>query len=345
MHEKYMRRCLELAEMGAGNVAPNPLVGCVVVYKGTIIGEGYHEKYGEAHAEVNAINSVGNPDLLKRSTLYVSLEPCAHYGQTPPCSDLIIEKEIPRVVIGTVDPFAKVAGRGIKKMMKAGIAVNVGVLENECRELNKRFFTFHEKRRPYIFLKWARTKDGFIDTHRTEEHFGQPTWITGGNALLRVHQMRANEAAIMVGTNTALKDNPSLTVRHCSGNNPVRVVLDQNLRLPKTLRLFDGKVNTLVFNGKKNDVEHGARFVKIDFNGDIISQMLLLLHRENLQSLIVEGGRQLLQAFIDRGFWDEAWVFEGNKQFGSGIAAPKISSTNQTTEMLGDDKLTIFTNR
>ena len=234
-----MKRCLELAQKGAGNVSPNPMVGCVIVYSDTIIGEGYHEKYGEAHAEVNAINAVENTDLLQKSTLYVSLEPCAHYGLTPPCSDLIIEKKIPNVVIGTIDSFAKVAGKGIEKMKKAGIDVQVGILEKECRAINKRFFTFYEKKRPYIFLKWAETTDGFIDFDRSKTEYGEPSWITGEKALVRVHQMRATEDAILVGTNTALKDNPSLTVRNCEGKNPVRLVIDNKLRLPKDLKLFD----------------------------------------------------------------------------------------------------------
>lgn len=341
-HKRYMARCIELAQLGAGHVSPNPMVGCVIVHEGTIIGEGYHQKYGGAHAEVNAIQSVKNEDLLTKSTLYVTLEPCAHYGLTPPCSDLIVEKRIRRVVVGTVDPFAKVAGKGITKMMNAGIDVTVGILENECAGLNKRFFTFHEKRRPYVILKWAQTQDGFIDIHRTPENFGTPTWITGNESLLKVHRMRAEEDAIMVGTNTALKDNPSLTVRHCEGKNPVRVVLDRNLSLPKSLHIFDKSAKTLVFNSRVSIEKENVSYVKIDFEQDVVSQVLDELYRNNLLSLIVEGGQRLLQTFIDSGLWDEAWVFEGSKKFGNGISAPKLQGEIFSTETIGEDKLTVY---
>lgn len=339
-----MKSCLELAVLGAGSVSPNPMVGCVIVHDEIIIGKGFHEKYGQAHAEVNAINSVKNSDLLKESTLYVTLEPCAHYGLTPPCSNLIIEKQISRVIIGTIDPFAKVAGRGIEKMIKAGIDVQVGILESDCRELNKRFFTFHEKKRPYIFLKWAQTKDGFIDTTRTEQNFGEPTWITGKEALVRVHKMRAVEDAIMVGTNTAQKDNPSLTVRHCEGKNPVRLVLDQNLRLDKTLNIFDNSVKTLVFNSEKNEEVKNTVFIKINFNKNIVPQVLKELHSLNLQSVIIEGGKQLLETFIKHRIWDEAWIFEGQKCFRNGIKAPKLQAKLIKEQMFGDDKLSVYKN-
>jgi diaminohydroxyphosphoribosylaminopyrimidine deaminase/5-amino-6-(5-phosphoribosylamino)uracil reductase len=343
-YKKYMNRCLELARMGAGNVSPNPMVGCVIVHNDTIIGEGFHEKYGEAHAEVNAINGVKNQGLLKESILYVSLEPCAHFGLTPPCSDLIVEKKIPNVVIGTIDSFAKVAGKGIEKMIKAGIDVQVGILENECREINKRFFTFHEKKRPYIFLKWAETTDGFIDYDRTKNQFGEPTWITGEKALVRVHQMRAVEDAILVGTNTALKDNPSLTVRHCEGKNPVRIVIDNHLRLPGHLKLFDGTIKTIVFNSLKNEESGKNEFVKIDFNKKIIPQLLKNLYQRNIQSLIVEGGKQLLESFIEANLWDEAFRFTGNKLFISGIKAPAISGSIIQTEETDGDRLQIYNN-
>ncbi len=337
-----MARCIALAHLGAGNVSPNPMVGCIIVHDGTIIGEGYHQEHGEAHAEVNAIQSVKNQDLLNDSTLYVTLEPCAHFGITPPCSDLIVEKQIPHVVIGTMDPFAKVAGKGITKMMNAGIDVEVGILEKECLELNKRFFTFHKKKRPYIILKWAQTRDGFIDIHRTPENFGTPTWITGKESLLKVHQMRAIEDAIMVGTNTALKDNPSLTVRHCEGKNPVRIVLDKNLRLPESLHIFDKSAKTLIFNSIENKEKENVSFLKINFEQDVVSQVLDELYRNHLLSLIVEGGRQLLQTFIDAGLWDEAWVFEGNKNFGSGVPAPKLRGEIFLTEAIEDDKLIVY---
>ncbi|MCF6359005.1 MAG: bifunctional diaminohydroxyphosphoribosylaminopyrimidine deaminase/5-amino-6-(5-phosphoribosylamino)uracil reductase RibD [Draconibacterium sp.] len=344
-NEKQMNRCLELAKRGIENVSPNPMVGCVIVFRGEIIGEGYHQKYGEAHAEVNAINAVADPTLLAESTLFVTLEPCAHFGLTPPCSDLIVEKQIPKVVIGTIDPFAEVAGKGIEKMRNAGIDVEVGVLENECREINKRFFTFHEKKRPYIMLKWAQTIDGFIDIDRTEREFGAPTWITGNKALLRVHKMRAEEDAIMVGTKTAEKDNPSLTVRHCEGKNPIRVVLDKNLRLTENLNIFDGTVKTIIFNSIKNKKSGNNLFVKIDFDIEIIPQILNKLYKQKILSVIIEGGKQLLESFIDENIWDEAYQFIGNKYFYSGINAPHISGNIIGSEILDSDKLIVYKNQ
>lgn len=340
-----MNRCLALAKLGAGNVSPNPMVGCVIVYDGKIVGEGYHQKHGKAHAEVNAINSVANSALLKKSTLFVTLEPCAHFGLTPPCSDLIVEKQIPKVVIGTIDPFAEVAGKGVEKMRKAGIEVEVGILEKECREINKRFFTFHEKKRPYIILKWAQTLDGFIDIDRTKKEFGKPTWITGDKALLRVHKMRAVEDAIFVGTKTAEKDNPTLTVRHCPGRNPVRVVLDNYLRLSEKLNLFDGTVKTIVFNSIKNREIENILFVKIDFNAEIVPQVLDELYNQKILSVIVEGGEQLLDSFIKSNNWDEAYQFIGNKHFLSGIKAPQISGNIVSTEILDSDKLIVYKNK
>jgi len=343
--EKYIKRCIELARKGAGYVSPNPMVGCVIVHNGEIIGEGFHQKHGEAHAEVNAINAVKDQLLLKESTIYVSLEPCAHYGLTPPCSDLIVLKQIPKVVIGSIDPFAKVAGKGIERLKNAGIEVTTGVLKDECDELNKRFFTFHQKKRPYIFLKWAQTLDGFIDIDRTAEDFGEPTWITGNEALLRVHQMRAEEDAIMVGTNTAEKDNPSLTVRHCEGKNPLRIVLDKDLRLPSKLNLFDNSTKTLVFNSIKNELNGNTEFVQIDFSKNLLEQILDTLHQQNVLSLIVEGGKQLLETFISENLWDEAHVYTGNKYFKNGIPAPLLTGKPNLTEKIQQDSLDIFRNK
>ncbi len=339
-----MKRCLELAQMGAGSVSPNPMVGCVIVHNGAIIGEGFHEKYGGPHAEVNAIHAVKNTALLAECILYVSLEPCAHYGLTPPCSDLIIEKKIPQVIIGTIDSFAKVAGKGIEKMLKAGIDVQLGVMAKECREINKRFFTFHEKKRPFVILKWAETTDGFIDSARSEKDFGEPTWITGKNALLRVHQMRAVEDAILVGTNTAQKDNPSLTVRHCEGRNPVRLVIDKQLRLTKTLHLFDGSVKTLVFNSIKNEESDFIEFIKIDFDKKLVHHILKNLYQRNIQSLIVEGGKQLLDSFITANLWDETFRFVGNQHFNDGIEAPVIPGIPVSSETIDNDRLLIYKN-
>jgi diaminohydroxyphosphoribosylaminopyrimidine deaminase/5-amino-6-(5-phosphoribosylamino)uracil reductase len=342
--EIYINRCIELAKRGAGSASPNPMVGSVIVCKDEIIGEGYHKKHGEAHAEVNAIDSVKNIELLKKSTIYVSLEPCAHFGLTPPCSDLIIQKKIPKVVIGTIDPFAKVAGKGIEKLKKAGIEVVVGILEKECQELNKRFFTFHEEKRPYIILKWAQTLDGFIDVERSEKEFGEPTWITGKKALHRVHEIRAIEDAILVGTNTALKDNPSLTVRHCEGRNPVRIVLDNQLRLPERLNLFDGSTKTIVFNSLKDKELDNSSYVKIDFDKEITRQILKELYQRNILSLIIEGGKRVLRSFIAENLWDEAHLFIGNKYFYNGIRSPQIGGKIVSKEKIEDDKLIVYKN-
>ena len=338
-----MMRCIELAKMGAGHVSPNPMVGCVIVNDNKIIGEGYHRKYGEAHAEVNAINSVASQEALKRSTIYVSLEPCAHFGLTPPCSDLIIEKQIPRVVIGSIDPFAKVAGKGIEKLMHAGIDVKVGILAAECAELNKRFFTFHEKKRPYIILKWAQTLDGFIDIDRSKENFGEPTWISGKEALVSVHRLRAEEDAIMVGTNTAEKDNPSLNVRYCPGKNPLRIVVDKKLRLSHELHLFDDSTPTLVFNFIKSGKTKNTEYVKVAQDKHLLWEVLHVLHAKNCLSLIVEGGKQLLESFISEDLWDEAHVYTGNKTFKSGIAAPLLSIKPKSVQQIDGDKLECYT--
>lgn len=339
-----MARCIELAKKGSGNVSPNPMVGCVIVCKEKIIGEGYHKIYGGPHAEVNAINSVQNQEDLKNSTIYVSLEPCAHFGLTPPCSDLIISKKIPNVVIGSIDPFAKVAGKGIEKLKNAGCDVKIGILKEKCDDLNKRFFTYHSKKRPFIILKWAQTMDGFIDIDRTKENYGEPTWITGQQSLLRVHQLRAREDAIMVGTNTAEKDNPSLTVRNCEGNNPLRIVLDQRLRLPAHLALFDNSTPTLVFNAKKNQTNRSTQYIKIDFQHNFLGQILQTLHEKNILSVIVEGGKQLLETFIESGLWDEAHVYTGNKFFNSGIQAPEINMQPDYTENIGQDTISVYKN-
>lgn len=343
-HELYMQQCIELAQKGAGSVSPNPMVGCVIVHNAQVIGKGFHEKHGQAHAEVNAINSVAEKELLKESTIYVSLEPCAHFGLTPPCSDLIIRMKIPKVVIGAVDSNEKVAGKGIERMRNAGIEVTTGILENECRELNKRFYTFHEKKRPYIFLKWAETTDGFIDFPRTSREFGQPSWITGQKALVKVHEMRAAEDAILVGTNTALKDNPSLTVRHCAGKNPLRLVIDNRLQLPGNLNVFDKKVPTVVFNSLVSKSKENLELVKIDFEREVEKQILEYLFQRNILSLIIEGGRKTLESFISKNLWDEAYRFVGSKQFEKGTRAPEIDGTLIRTEDFDDDKLFICRN-
>jgi len=338
----FMQRCLSLATLGMGNVAPNPMVGCVIVHDGIIIGEGFHEKFGQPHAEVNAIRSVRNPELLPHSTLYVSLEPCAHFGKTPPCSDLIIESRIPRVVIGTVDPFAQVAGKGIERMKNAGIEVDLGLLEAECRDLNRRFFTFHEKKRPYIILKWAQTLDGFIDTDHTQ--IQHPTWITNALAKRLVHKQRSEESAILIGTNTAECDNPSLTVREWSGNQPIRLVIDRTGRLDARLNIFDQKAPTWVFTSIRKKEDEARKYITLDFDWEILPQLLSELYRRDILSVIVEGGAELLTSFLKMDLWDEAFVYTGNQFFGKGVAAPHISGETIAIEELDECKLHVLRN-
>jgi len=345
--KKYMSICLQLAQQGTGNVAPNPMVGCVIVSGGNIIGKGYHEFYGGPHAEVNAVTNVKDKALLKESTLYVNLEPCAHFGKTPPCANLIIEHQIPKVVIGCIDTFSEVSGKGIKRMEAQGIEVTVGVLEKESFELNNRFFTYHTKKRPYIILKWAQTQDGFIDIeriHNTNKNENIDNWITTPTSKTLVHKWRAQEQSIMVGTNTALNDNPSLTVREVKGNNPIRIVLDMDLRLPRDLNLFDSKVSTLVFNTVKSETTTNLEFIKIDANKNSITQILQELYNREIQSIIIEGGAQLLNSFIAQNLWDEARVFTGIKKFKKGLIAPKIEKLPNLTTQIDTDILTTYFN-
>ena len=331
IHEKNIKRCIELAKNGLGTTYPNPLVGSVIVYNNEIIGEGWHQKAGEPHAEVNAIHSVKDKSLLSKATIYVSLEPCSHFGKTPPCCDLIIANKIPNVVIGTIDPFAKVAGNGIKKLLEAGKNVTIGILEDECNELNKRFFTFHTKKRPYIILKWAESPDGFIAPITKEKK--EPVWITNEFSRQLVHKWRSEEQAILVGTNTVLEDNPSLTVRNWTGNNPIRIVLDQNNRIPKESPIFDNQAKTLSI---LKDT--------INFNTTIAAEIADFLFKNEIQSVIIEGGRQTLQTFIDANIWDEARVFKGVVSLKNGIKAPIISSVTAKKKQLLEDQLLTFLN-
>lgn len=342
--ELFMKRCLELAGNGMGNVAPNPMVGCVIVHNGLIIGEGYHAVFGGPHAEVNAVNSVRNTELLPFSTLYVNLEPCSHFGKTPPCADFILEKGIRRVVIGTADPSEKVGGRGIEKMKSAGVEIKLGVLDEECRELNKRFFTFHTKKRPYIILKWAQSLDGYIDKDR-KTLAPEINWITDENTRMMVHRWRSEEQAILTGTKTVLLDNPQLTVREWSGNNPLRLVIDENLLVNKNSKVLDKSADTIVFNSKKDEVIDNVEWLKIDFHNEIITQILSILFKRDILSLIVEGGRETLQSFIDNGFWDEARIFTGNCFFFGGVRAPEIKGIHQNTRSIGEDKLSFIKNQ
>lgn len=343
-----MLRCLELAKNGLGKVAPNPMVGCVIVYENKIIGEGYHQEYGKAHAEVNAINSVQDKTLLQKSTLYVNLEPCAHFGKTPPCANLIAEHNIPRVVIGCIDSFSEVSGKGIEKLKNAGIEVMVGILERESLGLNKRFFTFHTKKQPYIILKWAETKDGFIDVDRSFDKLRKTNtnnWITTPLSKQLVHKWRSEESAIMVGTNTALNDNPKLNVREWVGKNPIRLVIDLQDRLPKDLHVFDKKIPTVVFSSTRERQEKNLTFVKINDLKNLLTEVLNELYKRNIQSVIVEGGAKLLQSFIDQNLWDEARVFIGNKNFVNGLKAPKIKGNLISEEMIDVDKLKWIVNK
>ena len=318
--EKYMMRCIQLAQNGKLGAAPNPMVGAVVVCDGRIIGEGYHAKCGEAHAEVNAINSVKDESLLRRSTLYVSLEPCAHYGKTPPCAKLIVSKGIPKVVIGCQDPFSKVAGKGIEILKQAGCEVVVGVLEKACQDLNKAFFTVQLKHRPFITLKWAQSADGFMDVERND---GEPVKLSSPLTLLIAHKRRAEHQAIIVGTQTARLDNPSLNVRDWCGPQPLRIVIDKDLTLPRHLHLFDGSQPTLVVT-EKNETIAGAMTLQVDFNQSILPRLMEELQRRNIQSLLVEGGSKLLQSFIDEGLWDEAYVEHCPQVLGHGILSPSL---------------------
>lgn len=340
--EKYMLRAIELARLGMGNVSPNPMVGSVIVHNGIIIGEGYHHEFGKGHAEVYAINSVKNKELLRESTLYVTLEPCSHHGKTPPCSDLILHYGIPKVVIGTLDPFEQVDGRGIEKLRKGGCQVFVGYIEERCIELNRRFFTFHQKKRPYIILKWAQTADGFIDIDRTHEYYGQPTWITNDLSRIAVHKMRADETAIMVGTNTAHKDNPSLTVREWSGRAPLRLVIDRALRLPAELSLFDRSVPTVVYTSELVTSLENLEYKRLLFNGHEVEQILGDLHERGIVSLIVEGGAMLLNSFIQKDIWDEARIFIGKSNFYNGVKSPDFDGVMVKSEELDDSWMFVF---
>lgn len=339
-----MRRCFELAQKGLGKVAPNPMVGAVVVHKGEIIGEGYHQLYGEAHAEPNAINSVKNQDLLKESTLYVNLEPCSHYGKTPPCSLLIIQKQIPRVVICNVDPYPEVAGRGIKMLQDKGVDVNWGILEAEGRELNKRFFTFHEKKRPYIFLKWAQSEDGFIDSDRTESSVPPIMFSTKETHELN-HKMRAEEAAILVGTKTVLMDNPQLTNRMCEGENPTRIAIDRKGIISEEYRILNNAAPTLVFTEvEKQNSEH-TQYFKINFKQDILPQIMNELYSQKLNSLIIEGGATVLASFINANLWDEAKVEVAPIILKKGVISPTINSGYLTeTQNWNPNKILIYKN-
>ncbi|MCI2229691.1 bifunctional diaminohydroxyphosphoribosylaminopyrimidine deaminase/5-amino-6-(5-phosphoribosylamino)uracil reductase RibD [Polaribacter sp. MSW13] len=341
-HEFYIKRCLQIAKNGIGTSRPNPSVGAVITHQNKIIGEGFTSPYGGNHAEVNAVNSVKNKALLKEATIYVTLEPCSHFGKTPPCADLLVKHQFKNVVIGTVDSNDLVAGKGIDRLEKAGINVIVGVLEKECRAHHKRFFTVQEKKRPYIILKWAQTQNGFIAPHFKNEQ--KPVWISNTYSQQLVHKLRSKEHAILVGTNTAIADNPKLNVRNWSGKNPIRIVLDKSLRIPKSLNVFDGSIKTIVITETKLEDKKNVIFEEINFSENIAKQICVVLQKHKIQSVIIEGGTQTLQTFIDANLWDEATIIIGNVLFEKGIKAP-IIKTKKTKEInIQNDVLKFYKN-
>ncbi len=343
-HEKYIKRCFNLAINGLGFVSPNPLVGCVIVHNDKIIGEGFHQKFGEAHAEINAINSVKDKSLLPQSTLYVNLEPCSHYGKTPPCTNRIIEEKIPKVIISNIDPFEKVAGKGVEILKNSGIEVITDVLKEEGQELNKRFFTFQQQKRPYIILKWAQTIDGFMDIERIEPGNNKKYWITNDELKIVVHKWRSEEDAIMIGSNTVINDNPQLNVRNWTGRNPVRVVIDTDGKLNEKLKFFDGTQETILFTSNKYSNINNIEQIELP-KENILNFVFDILYKKNIQSIIIEGGKCLLQSLIKQGLWDEARVLTGNKYFVSGLEAPKL--TQKPTEQIyfSKDYISLFYNK
>jgi diaminohydroxyphosphoribosylaminopyrimidine deaminase / 5-amino-6-(5-phosphoribosylamino)uracil reductase len=336
MDNLFMLRAMELAQNGLGTARPNPLVGCVIVRDGKIIGEGWHKNYGGPHAEVNAVNNVENKELLNDSTLYVNLEPCAHFGKTPPCADLLVSHQVKKVVIANVDSNPLVGGKGIEKLKSAGIEVVTGIMEKEGRELNKRFFTFIEKKRPYIILKWAQTADGFLGRINFDSK-----WISNDLSRKLVHKWRSEEAGILIGPNTAQYDNPRLNVREWNGQNPVRLVVDRYLRLDKELFLFDKTQPTICYNTQKDQEEQNLLFKKLNETA-FLTNLMEDLYKRQIQSLIVEGGAMLLNYFILNRLWDEARVFYSNSIFGEGISAPSFTGKILAEERILNDRLVYY---
>jgi diaminohydroxyphosphoribosylaminopyrimidine deaminase/5-amino-6-(5-phosphoribosylamino)uracil reductase len=337
-----MMRCIQIAKNGLGTSYPNPLVGSVIVHNQKIIGEGWHEKSGMPHAEVNAIKSVRNQSLLKDSTIYVNLEPCSHHGKTPPCANLIVEKGIKNVVIGSMDPNPLVAGNGIKFLKDQGCDVALGILVKECNELNKRFFTFINKKRPYILLKWAESLDGFISPKFKNNK--SPVWITNKKSRQLVHQWRSQEQAILVGTNTVLEDNPSLTTRNWKGSSPIRLVIDKKLKIPLDATIFDNSAKTIVITELNKENKLNLTYEVIDFSKNVSLQICDLLYKNKIQSLIVEGGTKTLQTFIDQNLWDEARIFKGTPLFNEGTKAPLINGQEISEGKIEQDSLKILLN-
>ncbi|WP_353184924.1 bifunctional diaminohydroxyphosphoribosylaminopyrimidine deaminase/5-amino-6-(5-phosphoribosylamino)uracil reductase RibD [Parapedobacter lycopersici] len=346
-HELYMRRCLELAQLGAGSVSPNPMVGALLVHDGKIIAENYHRIYGGPHAEALVIEDVKEKygdaaaHIFRESTMYVSLEPCAHYGKTPPCAGLLVQQQVGRVVVGCRDPFAAVNGKGIQILQEAGIEVVEGVLADEALWLNRRFITRIREQRPYVILKWAQTADGYLAPAD-----GSQRWITGMEARQLVHRWRSEEDAVLVGARTVHADDPQLTVREWEGRNPKRVILDRQLTVPATARVKDGAAETIVFNDSKTDWEENIKYIAVeDMDWYLPQKVLYQLYLMDVQSLIVEGGRKTLDLFIAAGLWDEARVFSGADSWGEGIEAPVLHRKPRTVQAIGSDRLEIFYNK
>ncbi|NSW44814.1 MAG: bifunctional diaminohydroxyphosphoribosylaminopyrimidine deaminase/5-amino-6-(5-phosphoribosylamino)uracil reductase RibD [Bacteroidales bacterium] len=343
-HCSFMQRAIDIASLGLGHVSPNPLVGCVIVHNGKIIGEGYHYCFGGAHAEIVALNSVKNKELLKNATMYVTLEPCSHYGKTPPCAETIISVGIPHVVISCLDPNPLVSGNGIKKMIESGIKVETGVLAEEYRFVNRRFFTFFEKKRPYIILKWAQTKDGFIDYERNCD-IPEIHWISSTFNKTLVHKWRSEEMAILIGSNTVLNDNPQLTNRLWAGKNPVRIVFMFGKKLPLSAKVFSDEAKTIVFTDIITDCPNEkVEVIKLNTEKPFIEQVISHLYQMNILSVLVEGGLHTLQSFIDSNYWDEARVITGNSFFYKGIKAPAINRNVKYAEIIGENVLNVYYN-
>lgn len=340
-HQKFMQRALEIAQHGCGNVSPNPMVGSVIVYDNLVIGEGYHRQYGQAHAEVNAVNSVKDKSLLEKSTMYVTLEPCSHFGKTPPCADWIIQHKISKVVVATLDSNPKVSGKGIEKLRNAGIEVIVGVLEKEAQWLNRRFFTYHEKQRPYIILKWAQTLDGYMDCNARTETQRQPYWITNEKLRYEVHRWRREEDAIFCGANTLLNDNPQLNCRLVGGKNPIRLTFLNKDIGHQGLCFFDNSQPTWVFNTDRECEIAQTRYVRLT-EKDWAENMLRYLYDNKIQSVIIEGGQKTLNHFMEKNLWDEMRVLVGNKWFAKGLKAPVINVQHSDIQMFNKDKLLYF---
>jgi diaminohydroxyphosphoribosylaminopyrimidine deaminase/5-amino-6-(5-phosphoribosylamino)uracil reductase len=342
-NKQYIERCIQLAQLGHGKVSPNPMVGAVIVHENRIIGEGYHTSFGMAHAEVEAVNAVQKAfpsswaEMLKSSTIYVSLEPCVHHGKTPPCADLIISHQIPKVIIGSLDPFDQVNGKGIQKLKDAGIEVIVDLEKQACDHLNRRFFTYHQKNRPYIILKWAQTSSGFFAPADKKQF-----WITGKEAKILNHQWRTEEDSILVGTQTVLIDNPSLTARLISGKNPTRIVIDEKLEIPESANIYKGEDKVIVFTSEDKAPSGNKYFPKINFEHYPIQEMMYNLYLNEIQSVIIEGGAFTINQFIKYGLWDEARVFTGADNIPEGIDAPKLNCAPTSKEKVGDDTLTMY---